>query len=153
MANAIQKTPYFTKERVTREWYVVDAENQILGRFCAQVAKLLLGKHKPTFTPGQDTGAFVIVVNAEKIRLTHRKETKKIYYRSTTRPGSLKALTFAQKLAKSPRRVIVDSVKGMLPHNKLGNRLITKLKVYSGPHHPHQAQMPKPLAKEELERV
>lgn len=153
MVQTTEKSPYFTKEKVVREWYLVDAENQILGRLCTQIAKLLMGKHKPTFTPGQDTGAFVVVVNAEKIRVTGGKEDKKIYYRHSMRPGGLKAETLRQKLAKSPKKVIMDSVKGMLPKNKLGSRLITKLKVYAGAHHPHQAQMPIPLSPEELYRI
>ncbi len=149
----MQKTPYFTKARVTREWYLLDAEGQILGRFCSQIAKLLLGKHKPTYTPGQDTGAFVVVINADKITVKSGKENKKIYYRHSGYPGGLKAQTLKEKLLKSPSKVIVDSVKGMLPNNKLRDRLITKLKVYAGSHHPHSAQMPKPLSSEELFKV
>ncbi len=143
-------TPYYTKQDVDREWYLVDAEGQILGRFCAQVAKLLIGKHKPTFTPGQDTGAFVIVVNADKVRLTAGKEHKKAYYWHTGYIGNVKKRTFAEKMKRSPRKVLMDSVRGMLPHNKIGDRLITKLKVYAGPDHPHKAQQPTELASEQL---
>jgi large subunit ribosomal protein L13 len=147
------KTPYYTKSDVEREWYLVDAEDLVLGRLCAGVAKLLIGKHKPTFTPGQDTGAFVVVVNAGKVRLTAGKENKKIYYRHSGYIGGLKSETFAEKLKKSPRKVVMDSVRGMLPQNKLGDRLITKLKVYAGTHHPHQAQQPVVLSREQLGKI
>ena len=147
-----RRTPYFTKLDVEREWFLIDAEGQVLGRLCAQVARLLLGKHKPTFTPGQDTGAFVIVVNAGKVRLTAGKEHKKVYYRHTGYVGHLKQQTFAEKMKRSPRRVIMDSVRGMLPRNKVGDRLITKLKVYAGPDHPHQAQQPVVLATEQSQQ-
>ncbi len=144
------KTPYYTKSDVEREWYVVDAEGQVLGRLCAGVARLLMGKHKPTFTPGQDTGAFVVVVNAGKVRLTAGKENSKIYYRHSGYIGGLKSITFAEKMKKSPRKVVMDAVRGMLPHNKLGDRLITKLKVYAGADHPHQAQKPVVVSPEQL---
>jgi len=146
-------TPYFTKQRVDREWYVVDADGEILGRLCSRIAKLLMGKHKPTFTPGQDTGAFVVVVNAAGVRVTGGKENKKVYYRTSGRPGGLKAQTYAQKFEKNPCKVIIDSVRGMLPKNKLGDRLITKLKVYRGSEHPHKAQKPICLTPEELAKI
>ncbi len=148
-----RKTPYFTKENTEREWYLVDAEGQVFGRVCAGVAKLLIGKHKPTFTPGQDTGAFVVIVNADKLRLTAGKEKKKIYYWHTGYIGHLKQRTFEEKFQKSVRQTVMDAVRGMLPQNKLGDRLITKLKVYSGPEHPHKAQMPAVLTSEHLSKL
>jgi large subunit ribosomal protein L13 len=135
-----RKTPYFTKENTEREWYLVDVEGQVFGRVCAGVAKLLIGKHKPTFTPGQDTGAFVVIINADKLRLTAGKEKKKIYY-------------WQEKFQKSVRQTVMDAVRGMLPQNKLGDRLITKLKVYSGPEHPHKAQMPAVVTSEHLSKL
>jgi len=153
MANTGQKTSYFTRLQVEREWYLLDAEDQILGRLCAHIARLLMGKHKPTFTPGQDAGAFVIVVNAEKVRLSAGKETKKLCYRHTGYPGGLRVETFARKLERKPERTIRDSVRGMLPRNKLGDRLITKLKVYAKTDHPHQAQQPRKLSSEQLRQM
>jgi large subunit ribosomal protein L13 len=146
-------TPYYTKQDVDREWYLVDAEDEILGRVCTQVAKLLLGKHRPTFTPGQDAGAFVVIINADKVRLTAGKEHKKVYFWHTGYIGHLKQRTFAEKMKRSPRKVLMDSVRGMLPHNKLGDRLITKLKVYTGPDHPHKAQQPTELTSEQLHKL
>ncbi|OPX23324.1 MAG: 50S ribosomal protein L13 [Planctomycetales bacterium 4484_113] len=153
MDNMAQKTSYFTRLRVDREWYEVDAEGEVLGRLCSHIARLLLGKHKPTYTPGQDTGAFVVVVNADKIRLTAGKESKKLYYRHSGYPGGLRVETFARKLARKPAQTIKDSVRGMLPRNKLGDRLITKLKVYAGPRHPHKAQQPVKLTREQLHQM
>jgi len=133
-------------DEVNRDWVVVDASNQVLGRLATEIATLLRGKHKPEFTPHLDTGDFVVVVNARRVRLTGNKEHDKIYYRHTTgRPGSLKRETAAEALAKHPERVIERAVWGMLPKNRLGRRLLRKLKVYSGPEHPHEAQQPKPL--------
>lgn len=153
MTKVAQKTSYFTKLRVEREWYEIDAEGEVLGRLCAGIARLLLGKHKPTFTPGQDAGAFVVVVNADKVRLTAGKESKKLYYRHSGYPGGLRVETFARKLSRKPAQTIRDSVRGMLPHNKLGDRLITKLKVYAGPRHPHGAQQPAKLTGEQLRQM
>jgi len=138
----MSKTPYFTKDRVERPWYVVDADGQMLGRFAASVAALLIGKNRPEFTPGQDCGGFVVVINAEKISVTGRKLQQKKYYRHSGYPGGLRERTLAQRLARDPEGVVRDAVKGMLPKNKLGSRLITKLKVYAGPEHPHRAQLP-----------
>lgn len=138
----MSKSPYFTKDRVERPWYVVDAEGQLLGRFAASVAGLLIGKNRPEFTPGQDCGGFVIVINAEKIGVTGRKLQQKKYYNHSGYPGGMRERTLAQRLTRDPDGVIRDAVKGMLPKNKLGSRLITKLKVYAGPEHPHKAQMP-----------
>ena len=144
------KTPYFTKDRVERPWYVVDASGQLLGRFAAGVAGLLIGKNRPEFTPGQDCGGFVVIVNAEKISVTGRKREQKKYYHHSGYPGGIKERTLAQRLVKDPTGILRDAVKGMLPKNKLGNRLITKLKVYAGSDHPHAAQMPEMIDAEQL---
>ena len=132
-------------DEVNREWLVVDASDQVLGRLASEIARLLRGKHKPEFTPHADTGDFVVVVNARGIRLTGRKEQDKVYYRHATgRPGSLKKETAAEALAKHPERVIERAVWGMLPKNRLSRQLMGKLKVYAGPEHPHAAQKPQP---------
>jgi large subunit ribosomal protein L13 len=130
---------------VEREWYVVDAEGQTLGRFASQVAAILRGKHKPEFSPAVDVGDFVIVVNAEKIKVTGRKMEEKKYYRYSGYPGGLREMTLAEQLERHPDRVIKAAVKGMLPRTRLGRRMLKKLKVYAGPEHPHQAQQPEPL--------
>ncbi|MBX6372379.1 MAG: 50S ribosomal protein L13 [Acidothermus sp.] len=130
---------------VTRQWHVIDASNVILGRLASQVARLLRGKHKPIFAPHLDTGDFVIVVNADKVVLTGRKLDQKIAYRHSGYPGGLKAKPYRELLAERPERVIERAVRGMLPHNSLGRRMIKKLKVYAGPEHPHQAQRPVPF--------
>lgn len=130
---------------ITREWVLVDANDQNLGRLATQIASLLIGKHKPYFTPGVDTGDFVVVVNCERIRVTGKKMTDKMYYHHTLYPGGLKAISLRDLLAKYPDRVIRKAVWGMLPHNKLGRKLLKKLKVYAGPDHPHEAQNPRPL--------
>lgn len=127
---------------ISREWHVIDAQDVVLGRLATQAATLLRGKHKPTFAPHVDGGDFVIVVNAEKVALTGDKAKKKIAYRHSGYPGGLRATNYEQMLATNPRRAIEKAVAGMLPHNKLSNQLIRKLKVYSGPHHPHAAQQP-----------
>jgi large subunit ribosomal protein L13 len=123
----------------------VDAEGQTLGRLASQVAAVLRGKHKPQYSPAVDVGDFVIVVNAEKIRVTGRKLVQKKYYRHSGYPGGLSEITLADQLERYPTRVIKAAVRGMLPHNRLGRRMVKKLKVYAGPEHPHQAQQPKPL--------
>jgi large subunit ribosomal protein L13 len=128
---------------ITREWRVMDASDQVLGRLATEAARLLRGKHKPTFTPHLDTGDFVVVVNADKVRVTGRKIEQKTYYRHSGRPGSLKAETLRERMEKYPERAIRAAVWGMLPKNRLGRQLLTKLKVYQGPEHPHQAQQPK----------
>jgi large subunit ribosomal protein L13 len=125
-------------------WYVIDAEGQILGRLATQIAQVLRGKHKPTFTPHLNSGDFVIVVNASKIQVTGRRLDQKIYYRHSQYPGGLKSEPLRQVLAKHPDRVIQHAVKGMLPHNRLGDDIMDRLKVYGGPDHPHQAQKPVP---------
>ncbi|MEW6230180.1 MAG: 50S ribosomal protein L13 [Bacillota bacterium] len=127
------------------EWYVVDAEGKTLGRLASQVAKVLRGKHKPTYTPHLDTGDHVIVINAEKVKVTGNKAKEKIYYRHTGWPGGLRAVPYDVMISKKPEAVIEHAVKGMLPHNRLGRALGKKLKVYRGADHPHAAQKPKPL--------
>ena len=129
-----------------RQWFVVDAADQTLGRLASEVAQVLRGKNKPTFTPHLDTGDFVVVINAEKVRVTGNKATQKLYKRHSGRPGGLKTETFAHLQARLPERIIETAVKGMLPHNSLGRQLFRKLKVYSGPNHPHAAQQPQTLA-------
>ena len=130
---------------VQREWYVVDAAGQTLGRLAARVARILHGKHKPTYSPSVDTGDFVIVVNAEKVHVTGRKLDQKIYYRYSGYPGGLKEITLRNLLQRHPARVIEHAVRGMLPKNRLGRQMFKKLKVYAGPDHPHAAQQPKQL--------
>jgi large subunit ribosomal protein L13 len=125
---------------ITREWHVIDAEDVILGRLAVQVANLLRGKHKPIFAPHMDTGDFVVVVNAEKVALSSNKATTKVTYRHSGFPGGLTATPVGKQLEKDARKVIEKAVWGMLPKNKLGRQMIKKLKVYSGPNHPHQAQ-------------
>lgn len=127
------------------EWYVVDAEGKILGRLASQVAKVLRGKHKPTYTPCLDMGDHVIVINAEKVKVTGDKAKKKIYYRHTGYPGGLRAVPYDVMISRKPEAVIEHAVRGMLPHNRLGRALGKKLKVYRDAHHPHAAQQPKPL--------
>lgn len=140
------KRTYVTKEEdIQRDWYQVDAAGQTLGRLASQVARILRGKHKPIYSPSVDAGDYVIVVNAEKIHVTGRKLDEKIYYRHSGYPGNLKAIPLGELLDKNPTRVIERAVRGMLPRNRLGRKMIRKLKVYAGPDHPHQAQQPEPL--------
>ena len=137
---------YWTKEEdVERQWFVVDAEGQTLGRLASRIAAVLRGKHKPVYNPSVDTGDYVIVVNAEKIHTTGRRLDQKIYYSHSGYMGGLKERTLREQLAKYPERVIHAAVKGMLPKNVLGRQMIRKLKVYAGPGHPHQAQQPERL--------
>lgn len=140
----MNQTTYSPKvAEIDKSWHVVDADGVPLGRLCTEVARLLRGKHKPTWAPHIDTGDFVIVVNAEKVVLTGRKEQDKVYYRTTTRPGSMKSETAAERRRKYPERLVEAGVWGMLPKNRLGRKQYTKLKVYAGPSHPHQAQQPR----------
>lgn len=132
-------------QNVTRKWFVVDAEGKTLGRLASQVAAILRGKHKPTFTPHVDTGDFVIIINAEKVVLTGRKLSDKIYTRFSGYPGGLKEIPAGVMLARRPERVLELAIKGMLQHNRLGAQQYRKLKVYAGPNHPHAAQQPEPL--------
>jgi large subunit ribosomal protein L13 len=130
---------------ITREWYLVDAEGKTLGRLATQIADTLRGKRKPQFTPHVDTGDFVIVVNAEKIHVTGNKLDQKRYYRHSGYPGGLRSRTLREQLERRPTEVLRVAVKGMLPKNRLARQQITKLKIYAGPEHPHEAQNPKPL--------
>ena len=132
-------------QNVVRKWYVVDAEGKTLGRLASQIAAILRGKHKPTFTPHVDCGDFVIIVNAEKIHLSGKKLTDKVYTRFSGYPGGLKETTAGQMLEKHPTRVLELAIKGMLPHTRLGRQMFHKLKVYAGSEHPHAAQLPQPL--------
>lgn len=127
---------------VQRDWYVIDANNQVLGRLATQIATLLRGKHKPTFTPSMDGGDFVVVVNAEKIRVTGRKEFQKVYYHHTGYPGGIRQTTYREMRERHPERILRNAVWGMLPKNRMGRKLMTKLRIYPGPHHPHAAQCP-----------
>jgi large subunit ribosomal protein L13 len=129
---------------VQRQWHVIDATDVVLGRLATQVATLLRGKHKPIFAPHVDTGDFVIVVNAGKVALTGSKRDQKIAYRHSGYPGGLKQVPYNELLAKRPERAVEQAVKGMLPHTTLGRQMLSKLKVYAGPDHPHQAQRPVP---------
>jgi large subunit ribosomal protein L13 len=133
------------KEKLSRQWLLVNAEGQTLGRLSTYVAMRLMGKHRPTWSPAVDTGDFVVVVNAEKVRLTGRKLERKMYRWHTGYPGGLKQVSAGKLLAEKPERVVELAVHGMLPKNRLGRKLRTKLKVYAGPDHPHQAQKPEPV--------
>lgn len=130
---------------ITRDWYVADAEGQVLGRFASKIATILRGKHKPTFSPHLDMGDFVVVTNANKIATTGGKATKKTYWHHTGWIGNQKEVSFEELLRRHPDRVIKSAVKGMLPHNRLGRKMLRHLKVYAGPAHPHEAQQPKSL--------
>lgn len=141
----MNKTYLPPQDTIERNWYVVDAENQRLGRLASEIAMVLRGKNKPTYTPHLDTGDFVIVINAEKISVTGKKASQKLYRRHSGRPGGMKTETFTQLQARLPERIIEQAVKGMLPKNSLGRQLFTKLKVYAGTDHPHQAQKPQVL--------
>jgi large subunit ribosomal protein L13 len=130
---------------ITRSWHVIDATDVVLGRLATHAARLLRGKHKPTFAPHMDTGDFVVIINADKIVLTGSKREKKMDYRHSGFPGGLKTTSYEDLLTTNPERAIEKAVKGMLPHNKLGRQQIKKLKVYSGAEHPHAAQNPQPF--------
>jgi large subunit ribosomal protein L13 len=128
-----------------RDWYVVDASGKTLGRLATQIADVLRGKRKPTYTPHIDTGDFVIVINAEKVAVTGNKRAAKLYHRHSGYPGGLRTRTFEQMMARRPEEIIRLAVKGMMPRNRLARRQITKLKVYAGPDHPHRAQLPREM--------
>ena len=138
-------TPLPKVNDIQRNWYVVDAGGQVLGRLATQIAIRLRGKHKPIFTPHLDTGDFIIVINADKIRLTGKKLDQKMYYRHSGYLGNLKEITARKMLEKKPEMVIQLAVKRMLPKNRLARKQLKKLKIYAGPRHPHQAQVPEPL--------
>jgi large subunit ribosomal protein L13 len=139
------KTISAREQDIQRDWYVIDAQGQTLGRLATQVATLLRGKHKPTYTPHVDCGDYVIIVNAEKIHVTGQKMTQKNYYRHSGYPGGIEQVTLRDQLQKFPDRVVEQAVRGMLPKNRLGRRMFKKLKVYAGSDHPHQAQQPKSI--------
>lgn len=139
------QTPWVKKEEVKREWYIVDAKDKILGRLASKLAYILQGKHRPDYTPHVDQGDFIVIINAEKIRLTGKKLDKKIYWRHSGYIGGIKLETARQLLQRKPEQLIYLAVKRMLPRNRLRKRLLKKLKIYAGPNHPHIAQNPKPL--------
>ena len=141
----MNKTSVPSPDSIDRQWFLVDAENQTLGRLATEVASVLRGKTKPNFTPHLDTGDFVIVVNAEKIKVTGKKSDQKLYRRHSGRPGGMKVETFKSLQSRIPERIVEKAIKGMLPHTRLGRQLFTKLKVYKGSELPHSAQEPKLL--------
>jgi large subunit ribosomal protein L13 len=138
---------------VTRAWHVIDAQDVVLGRLATQVATLLRGKHKPTYAPHVDTGDFVVIVNAEKVALTGNKRDQAFVYRHSGYPGGLRKRSFGEMLDKQPERLLEKTIKGMLPHNRLGRAMAGKLKVYAGPNHPHEAQQPQPFELAEKSKV
>jgi large subunit ribosomal protein L13 len=142
----MERRTYSPKQgEAQREWFIVDAEGKTLGRLASVIAATLRGKHKPTFAPHMDMGDFVIVVNAEKVRVTGKKETQKQYYRHSQYPGGFRATMLRDVRAKHPERILESAVRGMLPHNVLGEQQFKKLKIFVGPSHPHEAQKPKEL--------
>jgi large subunit ribosomal protein L13 len=134
---------------IERQWHVIDAADQTLGRLSVQIARLLMGKHKPMFTPNQDTGDFVVVINADKVRVSGNKAKQKIYYRHSGYPGGLRSVTLEKTMQNNPTRVIEHAVKGMLPRTRLGAQMRKRLRVYAGEEHPHLAQTKNVLQKEE----
>ncbi len=149
----MNKTSIPSIDSSNRQWYLVDAENQTLGRLATEVASVLRGKNNPNFTPHLDTGDFVVVVNADKIRVSGKKAQQKLYRRHSGRPGGMKVETFAALQSRLPERILEKAVKGMLPHNALGRQLFRKLKVYRGAEHPHAAQKPQILNFNSSEKV
>lgn len=139
------KTISVRPQDVQHDWYVVDASNQILGRLATQVAHRLRGKHKPEFTPHVDTGDYIVVINAEQVRITGNKRSQKIRYSHSGYPGGISGVTLEDELRRHPTRVIENAVKGMVPRNRLGRAVLSKLRVYAGNDHPHEAQNPKPI--------
>ena len=141
----MNKTSVPSIDSIERQWYLVDAENQTLGRLATEVASVLRGKNKASYTPHLDTGDFVVVVNADKVRVSGNKSQQKLYRRHSGRPGGMKVETFAHLQERLPERIVEKAIKGMLPHNALGRQMFRKLKVYKGTEHPHAAQKPQPL--------
>jgi large subunit ribosomal protein L13 len=139
------KTYSAKKEDVKRDWHLIDVEGKVLGRVAVEIAKRLRGKHKPIYTPHVDTGDFVVVINADKISLTGKKLTDKVYYHHTGYPGGLKEITAEKMLQEKPENILRIAVRGMLPKNSIGRKMLTKLKIYKGSEHPHEAQEPKVL--------
>ena len=146
MTVQIQKTKMTKSGDLSRKWFVVDAEGKVLGRLASQIATVLMGKNKPIFARHLDCGDHVVVINAEKIRVTGNKLEQKVYYHHTGYVGGIKGVTLEKRLEEKPERVIEDAVYGMIPKNKLGRKILSKLKVYSGPEHPHAAQQPEEMA-------
>jgi large subunit ribosomal protein L13 len=146
----VYKTYYPKAGEIERKWFVVDANGENLGRLATRIAAVLLGKHKPTFTPGVEMGDYVVVVNAERVTVTGTRTTSKmdskVYYRHSGYPGGLKSVSLRDQLQKHPDRVVRSAVWGMLPHNRMGRSLLKRLKIYAGPDHPHGMQQPEPLA-------
>jgi large subunit ribosomal protein L13 len=143
----VARVPTYTPKasEIQRDWYVVDADGLVLGRLATEVARVLRGKHKPTFAPHLDTGDHVIIVNADKVVLTSDKGDRKVVYRHSGYPGGIKSETYGHLLARKPEEAVRRSIRGMLPKTRLGRQQLTKLKVYAGPTHPHAAQQPQPL--------
>ena len=141
----MNKTSVPSIDSIDRQWYLVDAENQTLGRLATEVASVLRGKNKASYTPHLDTGDFVVVVNADKVKVSGSKPQQKLYRRHSGRPGGMKVETFAHLQERLPERIVEKAIKGMLPHNALGRQMFRKLKVYKGAEHPHSAQQPQPL--------
>jgi large subunit ribosomal protein L13 len=139
-------TRFIKTEDADRKWYVIDANDLVLGRLAAKTASVIRGKHKPIFTPNMDTGDFVIVVNAEKVKITGKRELMKTYFTHSMYPGGAKTKSFTELKAQKPEYIITEAVKGMLPKTRLGKKLLKKLKVYAGSEHPHAAQKPEPLS-------
>ena len=139
------KTKSIKQSEINKKWWLVDAQEQTLGRFSSKIAQILRGKHKVDFTPHMDMGDFVIVINAEKVKLSGSKENDKVYFRHTGYPGGVKKTKYSEMIQKFPERIVENAVKGMLPHNRLGRKILLNLKVYKGQEHPHFAQQPKPL--------
>ena len=139
------KTQSVKKESVLHDWYLVDADGKTLGRLSTQIANRLRGKHKPEFTPHVDTGDYIVVINADKIHVTGKKETDKFYYHHTGFPGGIRSVALGKMREKSPEKILENAVKGMMPRNRLGRAMLSKLKVYAGNSHPHSAQQPRAL--------
>lgn len=139
-------TRFIKSDEANQKWYVVDAQGQVLGRLASKIASVIRGKNKPTFTPNTDTGDFVVVINADKVRMTGKREQQKTYSHHSGYPGGLKTKSFEQLMATKPEFVVENAVHGMLPKNRLGRKLKKKLKVYSGENHPHSAQQPEQLS-------
>lgn len=145
MPLAQRLTYSYKQHEIPRKWYLVDAEGQTLGRLASRVAHLLRGKHKPMYTPNVDSGDFVVVVNAEKVKVTGKRPMLKDYFHYTGYPGGATRQSYSDLMKEHPEKVFTHAVKGMIPHNRLGRRMILKLKVYAGPNHPHSAQKPEPV--------
>jgi len=139
-------TPFPSQNTIEREWHLIDAEGQVLGRLATRIATMLMGKHKPMYTPFLDCGDHVVVINAEKVVLTGNKMNDKIYYRHTGYPGGIKEARARRVMREHPTRILQSAVRGMVPKTKLGRQMLTKLRVYAGPEHPHEAQQPQPYS-------